>query len=457
MTSAPPSAAADASLKWHVGRTLSLAWPVMGARIGMILMITVDSIMAGQAGKTALAHYGISLAPHVFVLVVGIGFLVGTIVLVGQADGAGRSRECGAIWHRSMMIAAGLGVVFGAFLLFGETILLLLGQSESMAAGGGRALLWFAPGMPAAMMYLATSFFLEGIGRPHAGMVVSLLGNLPNAALNWLLIEGHMGAPAMGAAGATLATTVTRWIILAALVAYVFRMADGERYGVRAAHAAGWQMVRRLARLGTPLAVATGLESASFMTMASFAGRLGETQMAAYQACMNVVSFAFMLAIGLSTATSVRAANAVGRGDRRGLALAGWLGFALLVALMLLLSVLVVWQRDFLASLYSDVDEVRAIARAGYFWVAAVLMFDGGQAVLMGAHRGAADVMVPTAMQGFAFWGVGVPVAYILAFQIGFGVQGILAGIFAGMAVSMLLLAARFTVVSRRPVAAAYT
>jgi MATE family multidrug resistance protein len=310
--------------------------------------------------------------------------------------------------------------------------------------------------MPAAMMYLATSFFLEGIGRPHAGMVVSLLGNLPNAALNWLLIEGNLGFPAMGAAGATLGTSITRWIILCALVAYVLVMTDGERYGVRARHAAGWRMVRRLLRLGFPLAVATGLEAASFTMMATFAGRLGETQMAAYQACMNVISFAFMLAIGLSTATSVRAANAVGRGDRRGLALAGWLGFALLVALMLCLGALVAWQRDLLASLYSDEEAVRAIARTGYFWVAAVLLFDGGQAVLMGAHRGAADVIVPTAMQGFAFWGVGVPVAYLLAFQGGFGVYGILAGILAGMAVSMLSLTARFTVISRRPVAAAY-
>ena len=180
----------------HALRTLALALPVMAARFGLMLQLAVDSVMTGQAGAAELAHYGISVAPHMFVLVVGIGLMVGTVVLVGQAEGAGRSGDCGAIWHSALAVAAAFGVAGTGLMLFGEQILLLLGQSGEMAAGGGRALAMLGLGLPAFLMFVATGFLLEGLGRPRAVMLVSLAGNLPNAGLNWLLIEGQLGAPA---------------------------------------------------------------------------------------------------------------------------------------------------------------------------------------------------------------------------------------------------------------------
>jgi MATE family multidrug resistance protein len=439
-------------LAWQIRRTLGLALPVMGARVGLMLMVTIDSIMAGQAGDAALAHYGIALAPHLFLLVVGIGFLVGTVVLVGQADGAGEPERCGAVWHNALVVALAIGLLAAAVMAFGETVLGLMGQTADMAAGGGAALHAFAPGMPAILLYLATSFLLEGIGRPRAGMVIALLANLPNAALNWVLIAGHLGLPAMGAAGAAAATSITRWGMVAALVGYALTMRGRQRYALTHDVAVTRRTIGRLMRLGTPLAIATGLESGSFTMLATFAGWLGTTPMAAYQACINVVSFAFMLAIGLSTATSVRAANAVGRGDRAGLALAGWLGMALAGVLMLTVAALVVWQRGPIGGLYTAEPAVLAIVRPGLLLVAAVLIFDGLQATLMGAHRGAADVLVPTAMQGTAFWIIGVPAAYTLGVAGDHGVHGLLAGLLIAMLAASTFLTLRFRWLSRQRV-----
>lgn len=228
-------------LSQHIVRHLRLAVPVMAARAGLIVMVSVDSIMTGRAGAEQLAHYTISLAPHITLLVIGIGLMVGTIVLTAQADGAGRTEDCGPIWSTSFQIAGALGPVTGLILLWGEPIPLLFGQSPELARGGGRALLMFAAGMPAILMCVATTFFLEGIGRPKAGMTIALSANLLNAALNWILIYGNLGAPEMGAAGAALATLITRWVMLAALVGYALTMPDRARYGVRVA-----------ARLGLP-------------------------------------------------------------------------------------------------------------------------------------------------------------------------------------------------------------
>lgn len=439
-------------LSQHIIRHLRLAVPVMLARAGLFVMISVDSIMTGRAGAATLAHYAISLAPQVTLLVLGIGLLIGTVVLTAQADGAGRSRDCGPIWTTSLWIGAVLGTASGVVLLWGEPILLLFGQSPELARGGGRALLMAAGGMPAILMYLATTLFLEGIGRPKAGMMVALTANLLNAALNWVLIYGNLGAPEMGAAGATLATTITRWVMLAALLGYAFTMSDGARYGVRAAATNRLSVARKVFRIGAPLSVAITLESACFSTVAIFAGRLGEIPLAGYQIAFNVVTLAFMLAIGLSTATSVRVANAVGRSDREGMAMAGWTGVGLVAFLMLAVALAIRLLDAEIAALYSTEAAVLEYAVPALTVAAFVVVVDGTQAVTLGALRGTGNVLLPTLIYAVSFWVVAVPAAYFVGLKGEAGIEGLLWSLFAGLCCALALLAWRFAVVARRPV-----
>jgi MATE family multidrug resistance protein len=439
-------------LSQHIRRHLRLAVPVMLARAGVIIMISVDSVMTGRAGAAQLAHYAISLAPHMTLLVLGIGVLVGTIVLTAQADGAGQTEECGLIWSTSLRIGAVLGALTGLVLLWGEPILLLLGQGPELARGGGRALVMFGAGMPAMLMYIATTFFLEGIGRPKAGMLVALSANLLNAALNWVLIYGHLGAPEMGAAGAALATTITRWVMLAALVGYAVTMADGARYGVRAVASSRLSVVRKVFRIGAPLSVAIGLETACFSTIATFAGRLGEVPLAGYQIALNVVTFVFILAIGLSTATSVRVANAVGRGDRQGMAMAGWTGVGLVACVMLAAGAVIFLLDAEIAGFYSTEAAVLEVAVPALAVAALIVAVDGTQAVLLGALRGTGDVLLPTLSYALAFWLVAVPAAYVFGLKGDAGIEGLLWSMFAGLCCALVLLAWRFALVARRPV-----
>lgn len=447
-TAAPP--AATASLSHHVKRTFALAVPVMFARAGLIVMIAIDTVMVGHAGGQELAFYGISLAPQMALLVTGIGLLVGTVVLAAQADGAGRPELAGRIWRLAMLNAVVLGVVFSAILIAGEAILLTLGQTPEIAAGGGRALLMWAPGMPAIMMYVATTSFLEGVNRPYAGMVIAFGANLVNAALNWVLIYGHLGAPALGADGAVIATTITRWLMLAVIVGYTLRMAEHRHFGVRAPLNGHFHYIGKLLKVGAPLAAGTALETTAFSAMTIFAGWLGEAPLAAYQVTLNVVTLCFMLTLGLSTATAVRVANAVGRGDRPGMAMAGWVGAGLVCLTMVLLAVVVGLARDPIAAAYTSDPAVRPIVVLALGIAAPMLIFDGLQGVLMGAVRGAADVIVPTVLHAISFWGVTVPVGYICGIALGFGMSGLMAGLVAGLVAATLLLGGRFHIISRR-------
>ncbi len=440
------------SLAGHIRDTLALAVPVMLARAGIVVMLAVAIAMTGHAGADQLAHLALSFAPQIVMLTVGVGLLVGTVVLVAQADGAGRPAECGRIWRLALVIAFGLGLFCAAAMTQGETLFAMLGQEPGIGRGGAQALLMLGPGMPGMFLFVATSFFLEGIGRPRPGMVVSLGANVLNAALCWVLVYGAFGLPPMGAAGAALALSITRWAMFVALAAYVFAMPDARRYGATAPLAGHAGTLVKLLRLGAPLALAIGLETTAFANSVTFAGLLGAVPLAAIQIALNVSALVYMLSLGLSTATAVRVANAVGRGDPVGLRRAGWVGTGIVLAVMVVAGAAIALARWPIAALYTDDAAVLALTAGALAIVATYVIVDGAQGVLMGAMRGAADLVVPMLIYTIAFWGVGVPLAFLFGVRGGGGVPALLWSLAAALLLATLLLGARFHVIAARTV-----
>lgn len=439
------------TLAGHVRETLVLALPVMASRCGLVIMMALDTIMTGRAGGgTELAWYAIAQAPQLTMFAIGVGLLVGTTVLCAQADGAGRPEECGRIWRLSLIVALALGLVYALLQGLGAGLLSLFGQTPEIAAGGGRVLQMFALGMPGMMMFVATASFLEGIRRPRPAMVVVLSANLADAGLNWVMIGGHLGLPAMGAAGAALSTSITRWGMFLAILVYALTMRDRERYGAHAPLRGHYGKVRKLLLVGLPLALAIGFESTCFSIVANFAGWLGEAPLAAYQIGMNVTALVYMLAIGMSTATAVRVANAVGRSDQRAMAQAGWTGVGLIFLFMGAAAGLVAVGARTVVGIYTADVAVVAVAVPALAVVAVVTLADGTQGVLIGALRGAGDVIVPTAIYAVAFWAIGLPLAYGLGVAAGHGVGSLFWSLFAALAAAALLLGLRFHAVSRR-------
>ena len=336
-------------------------------------------------------------------------------------------------------------------MLWGRDILRLSGQSDDIALHGGEVIWMFAPGMPAILMFIATSSFLESIGRPRPGMIVSLAANLVNLLLCWAFVFGKFGLPAMGAPGAALAITVTRWCMLAAIIGYALALPEREHYGVRAPLAGHYHNIGKLLRVGTPLALAMGIESVAFTATTMFAGWLGNDALAAYQDAINVNAFVFMLALGLQTATSVRVANAVGRNDQsrparrrlgRGRAQYRAAGGGRRRHL-------VQPRRHRRASSPATRRCTRTLV-AALGLVAVISICDGLQAVLIGATRGAADTVVPTVLQGISFWVIMVPLNYYLEHAAGLGINGLFMGIGISVLAASLFLAIRFALLTQR-------
>ena len=456
--SAPEAASAPPAPRpgvWpNVRDTVRLALPVMLARSGTLGIITADVIMTGHFRAQELGFYGLGFMAHQVLYVLGQGALLGVTVLASQADGMGQPQRSGTVWKVGLFYGALLGVLFGALSTLAERFFLLTGQAPELAREGGAVTAILALGLPPLLMYVATVLYLEGISRPRANVWVMLAANAFHLALNWLLIYEHdfTSIGGQGAVGAALSTSLTRGFMCVALGGAVLLMRDRLRFGVRGRLHYPLDVGRKLRRLGLPLMVAQGLESAAFLTVILFVGWLGPQPLAIYQIVNNLFHIVFMLALGLATATSVRVGNAVGRRDRAGLAWAGWSGAALGLAVLTALCIAFNAAPGLLASIYTSDAAVleRAapvIALAGLF-----LIVDGGQAVMIGALRGVGDIVLPSCMVVGGFWGITVPLAYHLAVAQGGGVEGIIWALFAGAGTASAVLVLRFHVMARREV-----
>ncbi|MEE1556061.1 MAG: MATE family efflux transporter, partial [Alphaproteobacteria bacterium] len=300
-----------------------LAMPVAVARTGMLVLVIVDTAMTGYFSSAELAYYGLGQAVFMVCMLIGVGMLVGTAVLSAQAVGAGSHSDCGVIWRVSGLHALALGALFVVLAQGGGYFYTLFGYDQDLTDGASRVLVILTFGLPGQLLFTASILFLEALNRPGPGLAIMVGANVLNAVFNWLLIGGDLG---WGGAGAAWATTAVRWLIAMAAVIYILRMKDAAVYNVAGPLNEARLLGRKLRRLGYPLGLAQGLESAAFASLTLFAGLLGAEAVGAFQIVMNLVAFCFMAAIGVGTATAVHVGLAIGRGDQRQMMLSGWGG-----------------------------------------------------------------------------------------------------------------------------------
>jgi MATE family multidrug resistance protein len=201
------------------------------------------------------------------------------------------------------------------------------------------------------------------------------------------------------------------------------------------------------------MALSLGLETSCYLALTLIAGFLGAQAVAAFQAGMSLLNIVFMLTIGLGVATSVRVANAVGRGDPANLRRAAWVGaFLSIVAMVAASLVLIIWPAE-LAGLFTRDAATNAVIRVSLLVAAFYLVLEGWQMVRKMALRGLGDIWVPFAIALGAFWLAGVPAAAVFAMLLGWGTPGIFGGIGIAMLLSAFGNTLRFRAVSRRRIA----
>jgi MATE family multidrug resistance protein len=412
-------------------------------------MVLVDTIMVARFSTTELTYLAIGLMPFQPIFLILLGMVMGTVVMTSTAFGKENYKECGAVWRRSMPYAVVLGV--GGFLvaLFGQEFLSASGQTPGLAENGGHIMFILGLSLPAYLVTITASLFLEGIKRPKPAMLAMIVANIVNVALNWVFIYGHLGFPAMGAEGSAITTTVVRWLLAIAIVAYIWMMSDHHVFGVRLAPTGGWRVWAEQRRIGYSSAVSIGGESIAFSSMGLFAGWLGEVPLAAYSIAHNMISMAFMVSLGVASATVVRVGIARGRGDHADLKLAGWTGLGVNVVFMGLIGLMYWLAAAQLAGAYTHDPAVIAAAIPLIAFCGIIIIADGGQAVMVNAVRGAGGIWAPALIQNFAFLVVLAPLGWWLAIANEHGAIGLYEAIFVATILSLAMLSARFMIVTK--------
>ena len=441
----PPKHSEDADwlrhrFRRHVTEMLRLAPAIVLARSGIVIMILVDTIIVGRHSAVELGYFAIGNSIVQPIIVTSLGLILGTLVLTANHFGAGDRAECGAVWRRSVVYAAGLGAVGLAICLFGGWILIMAGQTEQLATEGGRIIRIIGWGLPAHLVFLASSFFLEGIARVGPGAVCMVIANVVNFVLALILVDGFGLIAPMGAEGAAWATTAARWVLAIGMLGYVLLMRDQAVFSVRTAPLGRFTTWRYQRRLGYAMGLSLAVETFAFSIMQQFAGWLGTAELAAFAIAFQLLTISFMVAVGIGSATAVRVGIAYGRGDVRDVVLAAWTGLGLSMIANVLIGIGIILFASSITGAFTHDAAVLVMAMQLIFWVAIALVTDGGQAVIANALRGRQDVWVACVIQAVAFLGVMVPLTWFLAFPAGNGAAGLFQGVLIGATVSIFML-----------------
>jgi len=429
---------------------LLLAGPLVIGQLTSFGMNFVDTVMAGRLGKVDLGAIAIGSSIWAAGLLFVLGVLMSVSPAVSQLEGSGRRRQAGAMTRQAIWIALPLALLIAVMARHAGGIMRLLEVEPAVAGlsmGYLQAMSWGAPAMT---LMLVLRFFSEGAGYTRPTMYIGLLGIACNIPLNYMLMFGKLGFPALGAVGCGWATAIVFWLQLLALAGYIAARRQYRPFGLfQRFDRPSWREIGGLLKVGIPIGVMIFFEGSMFVAAALLIGTLGALPIAAHQVAINFASMAFMVPLGLAGAITVRVGNAIGRKDPEGARRAGLVGIGIAALFGLFSATLMFLFPTWIARIYTVDREVIELAASLLLLAAVFQISDGIQAAAAGALRGYKDTRIPMLYSVFSYWLVGLSLGTWLTFSRQWGAAGMWVGLIAGLSVAAILLGSRFLRISR--------
>lgn len=435
----------------HIKITFHLAYPVMLSQLGHMMVNVADAVMVGQLGATPLAAASLANVIFHLLLMFGIGVSYGVTPLVAAADGEGNIKRSAQLLKHATVINVVAGLLLFLIVVLSNQSLRFLNQPEEVVSMAIPYVNIITLSLVPLMIFQTYRQFAEGLSRTKMAMIIVIGTNLLNVGLNYILIYGKLGFPAMGLNGAGWASLIARVILALWIMGYIFYGEKFRKY--RTGFSFGKYRKKyfsKLLSIGIPAGVQYVFEVGAFGFAVIMIGWLGTNALAAHQIAVNMAAISYMAASGLSAAATIRVGNQWGRKDMPTLKAAAYTIFGMVLVFMACCAVTFILGRHFFPSLYIDNEEVIALAGsllviAGFFQLS-----DGIQVVSLGALRGLEDVKIPTLFTFLAYWVLALPVGYILAFPLGLGARGIWLGLLTGLTIAAIVLFMRFRHLTRK-------
>ena len=433
-----------------------LATPVVISRLGIMAMGLTDALVVGRYSAIQLGYHALGWAPTSVVVVVAISLLSGIPVMTSRAMGEGKPHLAGAVLRRGLFYAFMIGATGTTILVAGGPAFLhAAGLQRSLADGASHVLVFFALSMIPNAMSTAISMWLEAIRRPTPAMAMMWLANVVNLAIDLTLVPGHPGIPAFGAVGGAFATLGARTALLIALTIYVVRMPDARALGVFDKPKPDPVAAAEQRRVGYGAGASGFFEVAAFSGMNIIAGWVGPLAVAAYTVALSVVSIAFMIPLGLSTAAGVMVGNAYGARQPAALNRAFGVGLGVAAGFAVVVTLLIWPCAALITSAYTHDPLAGPMATVALVLSCLFLIPDALQVVAAQCLRARGDVWIPSVTHFVSYAGIMLPLAYVLAIRVHLGINGIIWAATIATLVSAGLLLGRFWMLRGRDRAAA--
>ena len=428
--------------------------------LGHTFVAFADNIMVGQLGTAELAAVSLGNSFVFIAMSLGIGFSTAITPLVAEADGAGNKADGKNALKHGLVLCTVLGLsLFGIILLL-KPIMYLMKQPPEVVELAMPYLDLVAFSLVPLIIFQAFKQFSEGLSQTKYPMYATIIANVVNIVLNYLLIFGSLGFPKLGIVGAAIGTLTARFI----MVVYIWFLLKGKKKFHDYVTGFNFKLIekrvmRKIISLGFPSALQMFFEVGIFTAAVWISGVLGKNAQAANQIALNLSSMTFMFGMGLGVAAMIRVGNQKGLLNFKELRRIAQSIFFLTFLVEIVFAILFLWGKDWFPTIYLDVNDTKNLADnseviflAGQLLLVAAFfqISDGIQVVVLGALRGLQDVKIPTIITFIAYWLIGFPISYYLGLYTDFGSVGIWIGLLTGLTASAIMLYIRFNYLTKK-------
>lgn len=427
-----------------------LSYPIIIGQIGIVLMGVADVVMIGKIDATNLAAAGLANSVFFLISMIGLGTLMSVSSLVAQEKGAGHNNECAHLFRSGIIAAIILSVLISTVLFLLAANFSVFKQNYEVTFLAQKFLHLLNAGTLPLLLFVAAKQFSDGLSITKPSAYITMSALLLNIFLNWVLIYGNLGFEKMGLMGAGVATLISRIMMAASMIGYILWHKQYKHFIHLKEKINGNNSLKDIFRIGLPSGFQYFFEIGAFSAAGIIIGWIGKNEQAAHHIALSVASVTYMIATGISAAGSIMVGDSLGRKNKADIIRSGK---AALIAGALFMGSCALILSTFgklIIGFYINESEVASFATYLLLIAAFFQLSDGIQCVSLGILRGIEDTKIPTVITIIAYWVIGIPVGYLLAFSFGLSLYGVWIGLLAGLTFSALMLSLRFIKMSRR-------
>jgi len=440
------------TLLQKIRQLFAILWPILVAQVTMFSMSFFDTVMSGQASTPDLA--GVAIGSSIWVPIgAGLGgIFVAVTPIVAQLIGARRKEDIAFKVMQGIYLALLISILViagGAFTL--DPILSLMGLEDEVLRISRSYLLALAFGIPALFISQVLRAFIDALGKTRVTMIIAMLSLPINVSLNYVLIFGKSGFPALGGVGAGVASALTYWFLAFITFTIILSQKSFASFQVfKHFYRISCKEWKEQLKIGLPIGFAIFIETSIFAVVALLMSTFDTVTIAAHQVAMNFSTMLYMVPLSISSALTILVGFEVGAKRYRDARHYSYIGMGMSIGMACICAAILLLFSEQVATLYSREGAVIEMAQHFLIYALFFQLSDAIAAPIQGTLRGYKDVNVTFLTACVSYWAIGLPAGYYMANDTSLGASGYWIGFILGLAVSAIGLSGRLLIVQRQ-------